>query len=277
MIIVRVVINPMNDDLAFIDAILADESDDTPRLVYADWLADHGEPELAALVRLQTEVYRTPSADPRRLDLRKQEAAAWNAYKKKWKAALELGRIGRGNFKRGVIPYPVEFTAPGFVEQCGGWGPGVPVRRVGLDRSGPRARVDGRLAACPFLARLTQLHIGRSDRHYYEFSVRTVSAADVQAVPSAAVLALARSPYITGLRELAISIVRPSRAMFADLAGCSALDRVSFSLSLVPYSGWGVGDWFALPLREFGKPAGSPIAEAVEKLLTGPNAEHLID
>lgn len=269
----------MNEDLAFIDAILANEADDTTRLVHADWLDDHGEPELAAFVRLQTEVYRTPNADPRRLELRRQETAAWNAYKKKWKAALELGRIGRGHFRRGIIPawHAVEFPAPGFVEQCGGWGPGVPVRRVHLDGSGPRARVDERLAACPFLARLTQLHIGRSDWHYYELSVRTVSAADVQAVPSGAVLALARSPYITGLRELAISIVRPSRAMFADLAGCSALDRISFSLSLVPYSGWGAGDWFSLPLRQFGKPAGTPIAEAVEKLLAGSNAEHLID
>ena len=152
----------MNDDLAFIDAILADESDDTTRLVYADWLEDHGEPELAAFVRMQTEVYRTPSADPRRLELRKQETAAWNAYKKKWKAALDLGRIGRGHFTRGVIPRwkVVEFPAPAFVELAGGWGPGLPVRYVHLDQSGPRARIDERLAECPFSARLTALLIG---------------------------------------------------------------------------------------------------------------------
>ena len=42
------------------------------------------------------------------------------------------------------------------------------------------------------------------------------------------------------------------------------------------YSGWGL-PWFSLPLRWFFKPDGQPVAEAVEQLLNGPSAEHLID
>src|SRR5262249_54353685 len=40
-------------DRAFLDAIIEDPEDDTPRLVYADWLDDQGEAERAELIRLQ--------------------------------------------------------------------------------------------------------------------------------------------------------------------------------------------------------------------------------
>lgn len=267
----------MNDDVAFIDAILANESDDTARLVYADWLADHGEPELGAFVRLQAEVYHIPSADPRRLEVRNREKDAWKAYQKKWKAALALGRIGRGHFTRGVIsPWKaVDFPSPPFVEQSGGWGPGVPVHRVTIDGVSQPPAVDERLAGCPFLARVAELQIGKPSWVRYETGLIPGPAA-APAVPAAAVVALARSPHIGRLRRLEIAMVRPSRALFAELAACPQLDQIQFALTLVPYSGWGTS-WFNLPLRWFQKAAGVPIAETAGDMLDGPMAEHLID
>lgn len=38
----------MTDRDALVAAVLANPAEDTPRLVYADWLDDHDEPELAA-------------------------------------------------------------------------------------------------------------------------------------------------------------------------------------------------------------------------------------
>jgi uncharacterized protein (TIGR02996 family) len=43
----------MSDDAAFIRAILEDPADDAPRLVYADWLDEHGQSERAEFVRIQ--------------------------------------------------------------------------------------------------------------------------------------------------------------------------------------------------------------------------------
>lgn len=46
----------MSDEEAFLRAIAANPDDDTPRLVYADWLDDSGRPEQAEFVRVSVEL-----------------------------------------------------------------------------------------------------------------------------------------------------------------------------------------------------------------------------
>jgi uncharacterized protein (TIGR02996 family) len=46
----------MTDRQAFLRAIRESPDDDLPRLVYADWLEEHGEPGRASLFRVQVEV-----------------------------------------------------------------------------------------------------------------------------------------------------------------------------------------------------------------------------
>jgi uncharacterized protein (TIGR02996 family) len=46
----------MSDRQAFLDAIIAELDNDTVRLVYADWLEEHGEPERAEFIRVQCEL-----------------------------------------------------------------------------------------------------------------------------------------------------------------------------------------------------------------------------
>ena len=48
----------MGDGDLLLRAILADPADDTPRLVYADWCDENGEPERAEVIRLGVEVGR---------------------------------------------------------------------------------------------------------------------------------------------------------------------------------------------------------------------------
>lgn len=48
----------MTEDQSLIAAILNDPDDDLPRLVYADWLDEHSEPERAELIRVQCELAR---------------------------------------------------------------------------------------------------------------------------------------------------------------------------------------------------------------------------
>jgi uncharacterized protein (TIGR02996 family) len=54
----------MGDQDALLAAVCDRPDDDTPRLVLADWLDDHGQPEWAAFVRAQVELARTPPWEP---------------------------------------------------------------------------------------------------------------------------------------------------------------------------------------------------------------------
>jgi uncharacterized protein (TIGR02996 family) len=55
----------VSEQSAFLDAIVANPDDDSPRLVYADYLEENGEPERAAFIRVQCELSRLPAGDRR--------------------------------------------------------------------------------------------------------------------------------------------------------------------------------------------------------------------
>ena len=68
----------MTHDDAFLQAIIESPDDDSLRLIYADWLDDHGQAERAEFIRVQLGLGQLPVADPRRagLVLRRQELLA---------------------------------------------------------------------------------------------------------------------------------------------------------------------------------------------------------
>jgi uncharacterized protein (TIGR02996 family) len=49
---------------ALLAAVLADPYSDAPRLVFADWYEENGDPARAELIRLQIELARRPGVDP---------------------------------------------------------------------------------------------------------------------------------------------------------------------------------------------------------------------
>ena len=53
-------------ELALRAAITDFPDEDTPRLIYADWLDETERPERAEFIRLQIELEQTPTNDPRR-------------------------------------------------------------------------------------------------------------------------------------------------------------------------------------------------------------------
>jgi uncharacterized protein (TIGR02996 family) len=50
----------MSDELALLGAIIAHPDEDTPRLIFADWLQENGQPERAEFIRVQIELSRLP-------------------------------------------------------------------------------------------------------------------------------------------------------------------------------------------------------------------------
>jgi uncharacterized protein (TIGR02996 family) len=55
----------MNERAALLRAICETPDDDTPRLVFADWLQEHGEEERAEFIRVQCEAARLAADDSR--------------------------------------------------------------------------------------------------------------------------------------------------------------------------------------------------------------------
>ena len=53
----------MNEREALLKAVCENPDDDTPRLVFADWLQENGEEERAEFIRVQIEVLAPPSGD----------------------------------------------------------------------------------------------------------------------------------------------------------------------------------------------------------------------
>src|SRR5215213_5024358 len=96
----------MSDEAALLRAIREHPDEDTPRLVYADWLQEYGDDEdRAAFIRLECELARLPPADRRRSVLLQRRRTLWEAHKGRWRAAVP--------HTRGVRVYG-EATARGF-------------------------------------------------------------------------------------------------------------------------------------------------------------------
>jgi uncharacterized protein (TIGR02996 family) len=67
----------MSLEQALLDDIIANLDDDTPRLVYADLLEEHGQDQTAQFIRLQVERARLPDWEPRAFELDAALAELW--------------------------------------------------------------------------------------------------------------------------------------------------------------------------------------------------------
>jgi uncharacterized protein (TIGR02996 family) len=95
----------MTDATALLAAIRAAPDDDAPRLVYADWLDEHGQPERAEFIRVQCALARADSPA-----LRRREAELLAAHHDEF-AGLLLAPGFRFRFERG---FPVAFGHTGL-------------------------------------------------------------------------------------------------------------------------------------------------------------------
>src|SRR2546423_15203209 len=78
----------MTDEQGLLQAILESPGDDLPRLVYADWLDENGDPDRAEFIRTQVELARMGKGDERRASLALREQALLDRHQKAWLAAL---------------------------------------------------------------------------------------------------------------------------------------------------------------------------------------------
>ncbi len=69
---------------AFLADIVANPDDDTPRLVYADWLDENGQPERAEFIRTQIRREGLKWKDPERAELLKRETELLALHADEW-------------------------------------------------------------------------------------------------------------------------------------------------------------------------------------------------
>jgi uncharacterized protein (TIGR02996 family) len=92
----------MTQDEAFLQAIIEAPDDDAPRLVYADWLDDSGDPERAEFIRAQCELARPGPTGARRRELQQRQRTLLSQNARRWGAAA-LRRTRARNYRRGFV------------------------------------------------------------------------------------------------------------------------------------------------------------------------------
>jgi uncharacterized protein (TIGR02996 family) len=147
------------------DALLQDvcehPDDDAPRLVFADWLDDHGEHRRAEFIRLQVALAGMDEYDQKRPDLLDREWELLAVYRKRWQPgpSSPLGKHFYGSaFRRGFfarIELPAAILLEHGDELLDEW----PLEELKIsDLKGQLSAI----AARPWLARVSSLNLSHN-------------------------------------------------------------------------------------------------------------------
>jgi uncharacterized protein (TIGR02996 family) len=149
---------PSADERAFFERIRDEPADDGPRLIYADWLEENGQPDRAEFVRLQVAVDRLADDDPRRAELRERERVLLEANEKRW--AADLAPLVTGwEFRRGVID-SVSVDTNQFLATGAAIFELAPVRKVRFFDVGDRL---AKLVQSPLLSHIRELDLSGNE------------------------------------------------------------------------------------------------------------------
>jgi uncharacterized protein (TIGR02996 family) len=210
----------VTEEEAFFAAIAANPDDDTPRLVYADWLEEHGDLERAEFIRLDIAHMHNASVRTnlsaaeyarqlaRRAELLSRNREKWMETFREFIAPVWYDE----DFTRGFFNFwNVSIPAETFVENGDRLLRATPVNELRLSAPGSVGR---KLAECPHLARISNLFL-KGDP--------PLSRADLHA--------LLESPHAANLHTLHLSDTIASDEEFADLASAVAPGLRSLSLN----------------------------------------------
>lgn len=226
----------MSDHDALLNAIAEHPEEDTPRLMYADWLDENGEPERADFVRAQVEIGRAGVSGAELYAAVQKNRYYLGNFVRHWRDALpSVPGVEWGDFNRGLVEEvraqnerPVVdraariFAVPGIHVlrlwrlDSGRALAGVPelirLRSLRIITPGTSASVLRDLFASPHLARLTalDLHGSRIDDALAAQIAdgRFPDLAEVllgsNAIGDAGAWALANSPHLARVRAISL-------------------------------------------------------------------------
>jgi uncharacterized protein (TIGR02996 family) len=198
----------MFDGRDLVRAVLVAPEDDAPRLIYADWLDEHGRPERAEFVRVQCAMDRIPPKTARWQPLHDRAARLEREWRSEW-AGAALKRVQNVEFRRGFVDR-VRLTVDQFLTSAADLLALEPVRVWEFTANAffLRGPSFSDVARCPAFDRVRGLVSG-------------------QYLPEELVSALAESPYLRGLRSLSVNYRLPGpRELMALFAAAPHLDEL---------------------------------------------------
>ena len=145
------------DEGTFIRMIRDKPDDDGPRLVFADWLEDQGDPDRAEFIRVQIELSRTDATLPRWFELTDRETELLQRHRQMW--LNPFGNwVWEARFRRGMVE-ALQISAETFLHNWPELFDRLPIRHLKLYDVAHHAAA---LAACPGLAAIHALDLARS-------------------------------------------------------------------------------------------------------------------
>ena len=217
-------------------AVRAELDDDLPRLIYADYLDERGDPR-GAFIRTQVELAHTPTEDSRRRELLAHEAALLAKYEHEWLGELS-GEMVEWGFHRGFLE--VSLSVNRFLDGEHAWldGPTIAGVSVYADKALPPG-LFARFVESPRAAHVHSINLGFEwvkdagcaliAGGQYFTSLLTLLLGN-NGISDEGAIALANSPNLTSLRCLWLRsnlIGDAGAAAFAEsptLAGLRQLD-----------------------------------------------------
>jgi uncharacterized protein (TIGR02996 family) len=197
----------MSGELArgFLGDIVANIDDDTPRLVYADWLEEQGEEDRADFIRVQVGRSRLPAWDGAQVHLRLREQELLKRHGEAWLAELPAVKGAKWEgFRRGVVAEVSFATYEAMRAGAHACRAVAPVEAVAV--RWPRKR-EPKGAAQP-IAELRELMLhgrpfdGEVARLANSPQLASLRALTVVGLDAADLSRLVASPHLSGLRSL---------------------------------------------------------------------------
>jgi uncharacterized protein (TIGR02996 family) len=106
----------MDAQQQFYEFIRRNPEEDAPRLIYADWLDELGDPR-GEFIRVQCELAKlTEQEEGRRKLLQERERALWKLHRRQWMRSLKVYHVREARFRRGFLETAELFTRPHPVE-----------------------------------------------------------------------------------------------------------------------------------------------------------------
>ncbi len=227
----------MSDADGLLQDILDRPDDDAPRLVYADWLDEHGDPDRAEFIRLQIEAARLKQEKAFRPGPHRREQELLDRHRDEWLRDVPPPLRKEYMFERGFVGW-LHCSALEFLRGAERLFRHAPVRSVRLKHATRRL---AELAACPYLARLSRINFSAAGNHIDGAGARAFFASPhlgglveldlkYNAIGPQGAAALAACRHLAGLRHLSLTHNRigdEGAAALADsphLANLEALD-----------------------------------------------------
>jgi uncharacterized protein (TIGR02996 family) len=225
----------------FVSAILESPEDDTPRLIYADWLEERGDPR-GEFIRLQCARAALPDWDRRARLLLRQENALLDQHGAAWWGELpSLEGIIWEDFERGFVSSVMASSFAALYRHAKKIWQAAPVRHVTVTGKSERVRLDRRQALpqlrslTVFFRALSGLDLGQVADAPLLSTLRTLDLGGCR-LGGAGLHLLARSPHLANVTTL---VLNQTGIGFPDLRALADSPSLKALTSLGLHGGFG--------------------------------------